>query len=136
MNDGPASAKFIIVCEGNADRVFITRLIQSRWGSVPDVAVRCTHAGDDRCAGRNGLTPTLLALDAARSTITDAVKGIAIVFDSDDDPSKSFKEIIESIRAAKLSYPLPSNPLEVKAGSSYPAIGIALIPWHDRPGHL
>lgn len=137
VEDGAADAPYVIVCEGSADRVFITRLLQRRWG-VTDISVRCTHQKNDRrCGGKDGLTETLLALDAVRATNPGRVRGIVIVFDSDDDPLTSFEAIIESIRAAKLSYPLPDRVLEVKPGTrSAPAIAVALLPWMDRVGHL
>lgn len=138
MQDGPESAPCQIVCEGNADRVFLTRLIASR--TISDCAVRCTHESapnHQRCAGRDSLTKTLLALDAIRNLNPEAVKGIAIVFDSDEDPAASFKSAQESIRSAKLFYPIPDRPLEIKPSTSkHPTIAIALIPWHDRQGHL
>lgn len=92
MDDGPASAPYQIICEGSADRVFINRLLRFRWG-VTDMAVRCTHAEGRGCAGRGALTETLLALDAVRTTQPRAVRGIAVVFDSDDKPEDSFKAI-------------------------------------------
>jgi hypothetical protein len=76
-------------------------------------------------------------VDAVRAINPNKVRGIAIVFDSDEEPQKSFEAIIESIRATKLSYPLPDRPLEIKAGSaSAPSITIALLPWADKIGHL
>jgi hypothetical protein len=134
MEDGPVSAPYQIICEGSADRVFLTRLLQSPWG-VTDFAVRCTHTTDSRrCAGRSGLKDTLLAVDAVRATINGSLRGIAIVFDSDDDPAGRFNEIIEAIRASKLGYPKPTAPLEISKGD--PSIGVVLLPWFDRPGHL
>jgi hypothetical protein len=137
IEDGHVAAPYAIICEGSADRAFITRLLQARWG-VTDISVRCTHQKGERgCGGRDALTESLRALDAVRSTIPGAVRGIAIVFDSDDEPQKSFEAIINSIKAAKLSYPLPAKPLEVMPSTtSAPSIAIALLPWVDRTGHL
>jgi hypothetical protein len=134
MADGSDSSPYQVVCEGGADLTFITKLLQARWG-VHDFGVRCTKTGkDNRCAGTSGLTETLQALDAIRATKAGAARGIAIVFDSDDDATSSFDNIVKSIREAKLKYPLPDRPLEVKAGN--PSIAVALIPWIDRKGHL
>ncbi|HTB11557.1 MAG TPA: DUF3226 domain-containing protein [Bryobacteraceae bacterium] len=127
MEDGPVSAPYVVLCEGSADRAFINRLLQSR--GITDIAVRCTHTGTDpRCAGRSGLKDSLLALDAVRATIKDAARGIAIVFDGDDDTNLRFNEIIEDLKQSKLGYPRPSKPLEIAKGD--PSVGIALLPCH------
>jgi hypothetical protein len=136
LEDGPESAPYQIICEGSADRVFINKLLQFRWG-VTEMAVRCTHIQDRRCAGRDALTKSMLALDAVRSTQPKAIRGIAIVFDSDDKPEDSFKDVIKSIRASKLGYPLPDKLQEVKNGKNgTPSIAVSLIPGIDRSGHL
>jgi hypothetical protein len=128
MEDGPVSAPYVVLCEGSADRAFVTRLLQSR--GITDIAVRCTHTGANPrgCAGLSGLRESLLALDAVRATVKDAVRGIAIVFDGDDDTDLRFKEIIEDLKQSKLGYPRPSKPLEIAKGN--PSIAIALLPCH------
>jgi hypothetical protein len=108
--------------------------METRWGAV-DFSVRCTRTKhSDGCAGIDGLTETLLALEAVRSISPKPIKGVAIIFDSDDDPQKRFAGIIQAIKNAKLKYPLPDRLLEVKPGD--PAIAISLIPSIDRQGNL
>jgi hypothetical protein len=133
--EGTTKAPYVVICEGRADTVFVSRLLQHRLG-VTDISVRCTHTAGPRCAGKDGLTDTLKALDAARSTIPETIRGIAILFDSDESPDDSFKRVIKLIKAAKLEYPLPDHPLEVKNGRDRPSIAIGLLPWHNRQGHL
>jgi hypothetical protein len=138
MDDGSEQAPYYVICEGPADRALITRLLQVRWG-VTDFSVRCTHSDDPdnhQCAGKSGLTATLRAADAVRAIHPRAARGIAIVFDSDDNPTANFKSILDSIKAAKLSYPVPTAPLEIARRKDAPSIAIALLPWHDTQGHL
>jgi hypothetical protein len=75
-----------------------------------------------------------LALDAIRETKPGVARGIVILFDSDEDSDVQFKAIIESIRNAKLKYPLPDKLLEIKRGD--PTIAVGLLPWINRQGHL
>ena len=134
MSETLAFAPYQIICEGAADEVFIRRLLLARWG-VSDIQVRCAKTKNaDGCAGTSGLTDTLLALDAIRTTMPGKVRGILILFDSDDDPNATFKSVIESIKRTKLKYPQPSALLEIKPGD--PVMAVATLPWIDKMGHL
>jgi len=62
------------------------------------------------------------------------VRGILILFDSDDDSNKTFESVIDSIKQTKLKYPQPSKLLEIKPGD--PAMAVATLPWIDKMGHL
>lgn len=130
MQDGPAEAPYIVLCEGNAERSFLNRLLRLRWGATSEFSVRCTHtqADPDRCAGRSGLKDTLLALDAVKAFHPRLVRGIAIVFDGDNDRDGRFGEIMEAMRESKLKYPRPNNPLEIAPGD--PSVGVYLHPVH------
>lgn len=105
MTLGEEAAPYQIVCEGRADQVFLSKLILARFGEAPQIAIRTS--GNNRPPQKDGLTNALLAIDAIRSTMPGAARGVAIIQDADDDANKAFKQIINHIKAAKVGYPIP-----------------------------
>ena len=129
---------FRVVCEGRADAAFFNRLFDAR--GLGNFEAECARTANDvgRCAGKSGITDTLLALKGVADLYPRRLQGIVIAVDSDDDPDKAFQSVRQAIRMAKAQLPVPSKLLqpEVDPQGTDPSIVVMCVPWVDAPGHL
>jgi len=134
MGNATINKPFRVVCEGRADAAFFNGLFISR--GILDFEAECakTNGENKKCAGKSGITDTLLALKTIVDLRPGVLKAIVIAVDSDSDPEEAFKTVKESIRATKALLPVPREMLKPEGND--PAIAVVTIPWIDTPGHL
>ncbi|HLY61931.1 MAG TPA: DUF3226 domain-containing protein [Terriglobia bacterium] len=138
MGNSVIKKAFHIVCEGRDDKAFFTKLFEAH--GIQDFEAECARTNNDpkRCAGKSGITDTLLGLKAVNDLNPGILRGIIIAVDSDEDPAKSFESVRRSIKETKMQLPVPDQALIPKLDPQGmdPAIAILSIPWIDQPGHL
>jgi uncharacterized protein DUF3226 len=124
-----------IITEGFADSAFFNALIKNR--KIANCDADCTHVdGNPKgCAGKSGITATLRALAAFAELRPNDIRGVILAVDIDDDPDKTLKETIKSIRAVIPSVSCPKSYLDIVKEFGF-AVSIMGIPWHDQLGSL
>lgn len=127
-----------VVCEGRDDAAFFTRLFETH--SIEGFEVDCARTNNKPtgCAGKSGITDTLLSLKGVSDLNPGVLRGIVIAVDSDEDPRKAFEHARQAIRNTKLQLPVPDQALVPKSDPQGvdPALAILCIPWIDATGHL
>src|SRR4051812_10217397 len=116
---------WLIVCEGESDRRFFSQLIEVR--QIPnDFQVRYPgRSEEDKRGGRNAIGPWLMTATIVAGW--DNIRGVLIVSDNDDDPKKSFAEVIQSLSSAK--WPgIPTVEDTVAKARGFPHTVIHMIP--------
>ena len=120
----------ILLCEGSHDKLFFSELT-----SRPGVPKFDIPFPTDRLHGSSAFGGMLTALLGAGQPFQSA-RGVLLVADSTDDPSKVFGSIRRQIQAAG-AFPLPTRLGEVALGNQgFPAIQVATLPEDTRAGCL
>jgi len=126
------SSSLLILCEGDADIEFLRRLLRIR--GILGFDVICGRGRDGRCMGESGFRLFFEAISGGAAS-GPTVKGIIIVRDSDKDGGASFGKVKAMLKAIPRA-PVPERVLEIRKSGGFPAVGVLLVPWYDRPGTL
>jgi hypothetical protein len=124
----PPDGQFLIVCEGQSDEAFFRHLIQKR--NLPQFKV--VYPMHQQDGGWRGFAPRLRALKTEPGF--DELRGILVAADNDDNPTSSFRNVCDQLRAA--GYPVPERPLQAIRAPEYPALAVMMLPWADQGGKL
>jgi hypothetical protein len=114
-----------LVCEGKADQVFFSRMLQA---SGKEVDVICPHR-DDGGMGKTGIRKVLIGLQAQFDKITRVV----VLFDCDDDPDTAVVDAGTEFQRANEKNPAKPYPVPVTANTVATLVGspdtaIVLVP--------
>lgn len=122
---------WLILCEGETDRVFLNRLIKQR--DIPDkFQVQFPSRGDDNIGGRSKFA-RWLSLVADSESFRQNIEAVLIVSDNDLSPASSLAEVTKALKEA--GFPVPTKERVVAKKSDYPAVCILMIP-AAAPGDL
>src|SRR5215204_2902971 len=105
----------LILCEGAADRQFLSRLMINR-GFGTDIYVQYPR-GAEHSGGKDKFAAYLRGISVSETFIKN-VRAVLLVADNDDAPDDAFRAVQEALAAA--SFPVPSAPGEYAAHSSGP----------------
>jgi hypothetical protein len=127
IDQEPINSTRVLLCEGSGDKSFFKELIRIR--ALPEFYI--THPIDKlHDGGRRGFSQRLRALKLQPGF--DAVRGIIVTSDNDNNPDASFREVRALIHDA--GYNAPNHPFVINAGP--PAITVMMIPAPDETGQL
>jgi hypothetical protein len=121
----------VILCEGDGDSAFFRHLIKKR--NLPTFAVITPTRPQP--GGRSGYQARLESLRLESQF--EEVRGIIVVSDNDDSPSKSFSEVIGHIKRAT-GYGIPKRPLQIVKPQKrdHPLLSVMMVPWTRMKGNL
>jgi hypothetical protein len=120
----------VLLCEGSDDQYFFSQL--TKRPGLPSFDIPFPT---ERLHGNTSYGGMLTALQGAGAAFQN-IRGILIVADSTDNPSKIFGGIRRQVESAG-AFPLPSHLGEVARGNDkFPAIQIMLLPDDNRAGGL
>lgn len=125
------SKHFVALCEGDADRNFLGKLIASR--DLPAFDIPYTRTAGNRYNGNTAFAEMLRGIRGDMLSFSQ-VQGILIVADSGSDPQEMFASICAQVRSVAL--PVPGSPSKPAFSQGVPAIAITLLPRDDTPGAL
>ena len=121
----------LILCEGQGDQSFFRHLILERL--LPSFDVYYPSLPHTFSGGRQAFGQMLQALSAVRGF--NELKGILVVSDNDENPSRSFQEVAQQISAAE-GFARPASPLTIARTNHIPPLVVLMIPWTAQPGTL
>jgi len=119
---------WLIACEGPGDKNILDRLVgRAGLGDHFDVRFPGRELG---CGSGRGAIPVWLDLSYSTSpTFRENVKAILVIADNDDDPQKSFDELIAGFRKSKdLKLGIPTVAKEVAKAAGFPTFVILMVP--------
>ena len=134
IGDTEFDRPWLLLCEGEADRVFFNLLLKDIGGIADKFIVRFPSRDGNGGGGRSKFGPYLANIVDTSATYRSYVKAVLIVSDSDEDADASFKEVQKSLEASnKLAMPRAPNVFGKLSGQL--DIYVIMIP-AGRPGRL
>ncbi len=115
---------WLILCEGRDDHAFFSKLI-THLGLRGSFEIRYPNKHNRDSGGRDKFG-SWISNQLLDRTFVETVKAILIVSDSDEDPSKSFGQVQQSLKANNLPTPLAERSIARASGS--PDIVVLMIP--------
>lgn len=115
----------LLVCEGAKDRWFFHQLIERR--GLPRFHIVQAN-------GNGGFFNILNAINISQTKRFNALEGILIAADNNDQPDMRFRNVCQHIERLFGAGTAPSSPLE--ANRTKPPVTILMIPWTGVCGHL
>ena len=98
---------FLILCEGEGDKQFLHKLIEQR--DIPsEFQIRFPDRGNTGQGGRSKFGPWLADASAVSEDFQRNIEAILLVSDNDQDPTKSFQEVQESLCKSE-GFPVPAT---------------------------
>jgi len=117
-----------MICEGKADQVFFSRLLESMGKNVQ---VACPEKARDGAQGLSAMHRRLQALQA----YFDKIERVVLAVDCDDDPTKRFSDGCNQFAKAG-KYPIPSRPYVFAEQVNAPKTAIIMVPSDGQKGSL
>lgn len=127
----------VMFCEGLADKNFLRQLITIRGLPTFDYPYPVTKEDDcisekaKKLHSRDQFGNMLQALDSAldlKPELRNQLKGVLIVTDAGDDPSRSFRNVRNQITRVR-HFGEPTEPMNIVRGNSgRPSISVMLLP--------
>jgi len=122
---------FLIVCEGISDARFLSRLLE--YKNINTFNVGCpSSAGLGGSSGLDAISKYLLGIYSI-TVGKRTLRGILIIIDSDDEPSKRFSMMQKALKDAK--FPAPTKPFKVEDYDSF-RVAVYLMPKEGDVGTL
>lgn len=121
----------IVISEGQADDVFLRKLIKARL--IANLEVVPPNPDNEESYSNTGFQGRLEGLKFREGIGQN--KAIVIVADNDENPDQLFRAIQKQIRDAG-DYGVPENPYQLSEYGNYPPVVIAMLPSGGEPGSL
>lgn len=123
---------WLILCEGEADMAFFTRLLDAH--QIDDFQVAFPGREGDNTGGRGKFGRWLKQAREAGSTFDDTVRAVLVVSDNDADPPKSFSELQSDLRRAD-GFGVPDREQTVARSPGFPDVVALMVPIGE-PGSI
>ena len=118
--------EWVILCEGEADKRFLDRLIQFHDITPVKFSVHFPSRGDDPTGGRGKFGRWLAAAHETSQSFQDNVGAVLVISDNDDNRAASFGEVAAGLTAG--GFPVPQQERVVARQRDYPDIVVLMIP--------
>jgi hypothetical protein len=121
-----------LICEGKADEVFFSRLLEATGKKVN---VACPKKEDGGGSGKSAMFNRLIGLQAEFGRISH----VALAIDSDDNPAQAFTDACDELRKANAANPAKPYPVPVTANvatAGSPRTSVVLVPGATQKGCL
>lgn len=132
--EGQYDRPWLILCEGESDRLFFQALIETRGIDPNRTRFHIEHpsVGDNEPGGRSGFGRRLRSLYETSETFRENIKAVLVTSDNDDDPQTSLAEVRSQLRLA--NFPTPDAERTIGRKNLYPDVIILMVP--QGPGNL
>lgn len=121
---------WLLLCEGESDKRFLDRLIESR-GIASEFYVQFPDRHGGNQAGRSLFGRYLNTVATTSESFMQNVRAVLVVSDNDDDPDKSLAEVQQQLRDAG-GFGVPDDEKIVANAAGFPDTVILMIPFGER----
>ena len=126
---------WLILCEGDADRVFFNLLIRATGLPLGAFDVKFPGRKDGEVGGRSKFGPYLQNLREVSISFREQVRNILCISDQDEDPVASFEDVRRSLSVCSDWLSVPTVPRVFTRKQTGQNLGILMIP-ETGPGGL